>query len=59
MKSELREIWLSGGRDSVNKAFNGMLAKYSDKYPAAMKKLTKGAKNCSPSTIFRLRTGLQ
>ncbi|RAP67638.1 MULE transposase domain protein, partial [Candidatus Erwinia dacicola] len=40
VKSELREIWLSGGRDSVNKAFNGMLAKYSDKYPAAMKKLT-------------------
>ncbi len=42
VKSELREIWLSGGRDSANKAFDGVLAKYNDKYPAAMKKLTKG-----------------
>ena len=41
VKSELRDIWLSGGRDSANKAFDGVLAKYSDKYPAAMKKLTK------------------
>ncbi|RAP69608.1 MULE transposase domain protein, partial [Candidatus Erwinia dacicola] len=27
VKSELREIWLSGGRDSANKAFDGVLAK--------------------------------
>ncbi|NJD85034.1 hypothetical protein EWM60_04005 [Candidatus Erwinia dacicola] len=32
-------VW---GRDSANKAFDGVLAKYSDKYPATMKKLTKG-----------------
>ncbi len=38
VKSELGKIWLSGGRDSANKAFDGVLAKYSDKYPAAMKK---------------------
>ncbi|NJD85617.1 hypothetical protein EWM60_11155 [Candidatus Erwinia dacicola] len=41
MKSELGQIWLSGGLDSANKTFDGMLAKYSDKYPVAMKKLTK------------------
>ncbi len=28
--------------NSANKAFDEVLAKYSDKYPAAMKKLTKG-----------------
>ncbi|RAP69919.1 putative transposase mutator type [Candidatus Erwinia dacicola] len=39
VKSELGEIWLSGG-DSANKTFDGVLAKYSDKYPAAMKKKT-------------------
>lgn len=41
VKSELRDIWLAQDRKSANKALDGMLAKYSDKYPAAMKKLVK------------------
>ena len=41
VKSELRDIWLAEDRGSANKALNGILAKYGDKYPAAMKKLTK------------------
>ncbi|EBC1279595.1 transposase, partial [Salmonella enterica] len=38
VKSEMREIWLAEDRNSANKALDGMLAKYADKYPAAMKK---------------------
>ncbi|KAB5494276.1 IS256 family transposase [Serratia sp. RJAL6] len=41
VKSELREIWLAEDRESANKALDGVLAKYGDKYSAAMKKLTK------------------
>lgn len=41
VKSELRNIWLAENRNSANKTLDGMLAKYGDKYPAAMKKLTK------------------
>lgn len=41
VKSEMREIWLAEDRGAANKALDGMLAKYADKYPAAMKKLTK------------------
>ncbi|EPY6113007.1 IS256 family transposase [Salmonella enterica subsp. enterica serovar Bareilly] len=41
IKSELRDIWLAENRASADKALDGMLAKYADKYPAAMKKLTK------------------
>lgn len=41
IKSELRDIWLAENRDSANKALDGVLAKYGDKYAAAMKKLTK------------------
>jgi len=37
----MREIWLAEDRESANKALDGMLAKYTDKYPAAMKKLKK------------------
>ena len=41
IKSELKDIWLAEGRGAANKALDGMLAKYTDKYPAAMKKLKK------------------
>lgn len=41
VKSEMREIWLAEDRGAANKALDGMLAKYADKYPAAMKKLMK------------------
>ncbi|EJM2521940.1 transposase [Salmonella enterica] len=41
IKSELRDIWLAENRVSADKALDAMLVKYGDKYPAAMKKLTK------------------
>lgn len=41
IKSELRDIWLAENRESADKALDAMLVKYGDKYPAAMKKLTK------------------
>lgn len=41
VKSELREVWLAENRQSANKALDMLLAKYSAKYPAAIKKLTK------------------
>ncbi|WGE30902.1 IS256 family transposase (plasmid) [Edwardsiella tarda] len=41
VKSELRDVWLAENRESANKALDGVLARYADKYPVAMKKLTK------------------
>lgn len=41
IKSELRDIWLAENRASADKVLDAMLVKYGDKYPAAMKKLTK------------------
>ena len=41
IKSELRDIWLAENRESADKALDAMLKKYGDKYPPAMKKLTK------------------
>lgn len=41
VKGEMREIWLAEDRESANKALDGMLVKYTDKYPTAMKKLKK------------------
>ena len=41
IKSELRDIWLAENRESADTTLDAMLVKYGDKYPAAMKKLTK------------------
>lgn len=41
VKAELREIWLAESRDAANDAFDVLLARFSAKYPAAMKKLEK------------------
>ncbi|MGG2143910.1 IS256 family transposase [Symbiopectobacterium sp. RP] len=41
VKAELREVWLAESRDAANEAFDVLLARFSAKYPAAMKKLEK------------------
>ncbi|MGG2141831.1 IS256 family transposase [Symbiopectobacterium sp. RP] len=41
VKAELREVWLAKSRDAANEAFDVLLARFSAKYPAAMKKLEK------------------
>ncbi len=41
IKSDLRDIWLAEDRESADTTLDAMLVKYGDKYPAAMKKLTK------------------
>ncbi|MCY1700868.1 IS256 family transposase [Lelliottia sp. SL45] len=41
IKSDLRDIWLAENRESADTTLDAMLVKYGDKYPAAMKKLTK------------------
>ncbi|MGP1924567.1 MAG: transposase [Arsenophonus sp. NEOnobi-MAG3] len=38
------EVWLAETRDAANKAIDILLARFSEKYPAAMKKLEKDRK---------------
>ncbi|RLR17693.1 IS256 family transposase, partial [Sodalis-like symbiont of Bactericera trigonica] len=41
VKAELGAVWLAESRDAANEAFDVLLARFSVKYPAAMKKLEK------------------